>query len=72
MQIVADQKRFCGPEFTEREVSSVQGVVETCAGTFRSGWRVVRGALVLPNNKLCGSNIHKKLITPTEAGKVHK
>lgn len=35
MQIVTDQQRFCGREFTAEEVSLIQEVVETCAGISR-------------------------------------
>ncbi len=35
MQTATDQQRFCGREFTAKEVSLIQEVVETCAGISR-------------------------------------
>ncbi|MBC8508313.1 MAG: DUF4338 domain-containing protein [Chloroflexi bacterium] len=35
MHIATDQQRFCGREFTAKEVSLIQEVVETCAGISR-------------------------------------
>ncbi len=35
MQIATKQQRFCGREFTAKEVSLIQEVVETCAGISR-------------------------------------
>jgi hypothetical protein len=35
MQTAADKQRFCGREFTAKEVSLIQEVVETCAGISR-------------------------------------
>jgi hypothetical protein len=35
MQIATDQQRFCGREFSAKEVSLIQEVVETCAGISR-------------------------------------
>ena len=35
MQTAKDQQRFCGREFTAKEVSLIQEVIETCAGLSR-------------------------------------
>jgi len=35
MQTAKDQQRFCGREFTAKEVSLIQEVIETCAGISR-------------------------------------